>query len=186
MADINKALPLLFEVEFNNNPEKFLHKNRGEDGFTLGGVYQKSNPYKIDWNFIDKIFKACDKSIVRASKMLYYDNKTQNEVRFVFKDKYWDKLKLDRVVSQDIANNIFLFGVLAGVSKGAKIAQRIIGTKDDGIIGNKSLASLNVQDPKRFNKLFDNMEKEYFRELVANNDKYAKFLNGWKKRAEFC
>lgn len=183
MSDIEKALPIIYELEFNNDPEKFLHKHDNEDGFTLGGIYQKANPYTINWKKINHYLKITSNDIKRVSKVLYYDDIFQNEVKAVYKHNYWDRLKLDKVESQHIANEIFCFAVLSGVRTGAKLVQKMLGLKEDGIIGKISLEHLNVQDEKIFNVLFDKYEIEHFEKLVDNNEKFAVYKQGWINRS---
>jgi hypothetical protein len=181
MADIEKSLNQLFEVEFNNNPSLFLHKNKGESGYTIGGIYQVANPTMIDWKTIESIVKLV--GIKRGSVMLYYDKDTFDKVKSVYKSRYWDGLKLDKVDSQKIASEMFLMGVVSGVKNSTKITQRIIGVKDDGIIGNITLAALNRYNEDDFDIMFDEKEVEYFEHIVENKPDFKRFLSGWKNRA---
>ena len=181
MANIKDGLTEVFKVEFSNNPDLFLHKNHGEYGYTLGGIYQKANPTQIDWDLVSWAVEKV--GIKRASRMLYFDIASMESVVEVYKNSYWDGLKLDNVVSQKIANEIFLMGVVSGVKNSSKIAQRLIGVTDDGIIGNMTINALNAFNENEFDKKFDEKEIEYFESLARNNPKYERFLNGWKNRA---
>ena len=181
MANATEALKEVFELEFNNNPKKFLHKNAGEDGYTLGGIYQKANPTAIDWDMVDKLVKLV--GMKRASVMLYYDEETMRRVSQVFIDNYWNPLQLHKVDSQKIANEMFVMGVVSGVTNSAKIAQRLVGVEDDGIIGNQSLLALNAFNEDRFDKEFDDREIDYFEEIVAKKPFFKRFLQGWKNRS---
>jgi len=183
MADIHLALQELFKAEFNNKPELFLHKNSGESTHTIGGVYRKANPTGIDWYFVTKILSVCDEDMKRASKMLYYDAKTMNEVVEVFKKNYWLPLHLDRVESQKIATEIFLFSVLTGVRNGSKLAQKTVGAVQDGLIGLKTLEALNNYNESDFDKDFDKLEIEHFENLVDKRPEFERFLAGWKSRS---
>ena len=115
--------------------------------------------------------------------MLYYDKEIQYQIKFVYINEYWNKLNLSKVKSQKIANEIFLMAVVAGVKASAKIAQRVVGVKDDGVIGFNTLAGLNIQDENRFDRMFDKYEIKHFENLVANNEKFRRFEAGWKRRA---
>jgi hypothetical protein len=183
VANIEKALKILYEVEFNNLPHKFLHKNKTENKLTLGGVYQKANPYSIDWILCEDILKVCSDDIKRASNMLYYDEFLQEQVKNVFKKSYWDKMRLNEINSQLIANEMFLFGVVAGWKNGGKLAQRIAKVIDDGIIGSISIQAINNISDKYFSEAYDKLEIKYFEDLVKNNDSLKIYLAGWKNRA---
>jgi len=183
MADIKKALKVLYKSEFSNLPQRFLHKNKTENLLTLGGVYQKANPYDIDWKFCSDIIEACDGAITRASNMLYFDEKIQKQVENVFLNKYWNKMKLNKINSQLIATEMFLFGVVAGVKNGGKLAQKIAGVKEDGVIGNISINAINKLDEKYFSQRYDNLEILHFQNLVSHNHTLSIYMNGWKKRA---
>lgn len=185
MASIEKSLPLLYELEFSNDPARFLHKNKGEEGYTLGGVYQKANKLDIDWELVEKIHEVTG-AITRASTMLYNDYMIQDQVTNVFRNKYWNKLNLDGVENQKIADEIFLMGVVSGVRTSAKIAQGIIGVEQDGIIGKETLKYLNRFDPVAFDVEFDKREVRHFENLAQNNPKFNRYLKGWKMRANFC
>ena len=185
MADLKEAITKLFEVEFNNKPELFLHENEGENGYTLGGVYQRANPSEIDWQRVDKLMALFDNDIKRVSRMLFYDVPTMEAVLTVYHLNYWKVLQLSRVHSQKIANEIFLFGVVAGVRNGAEVAQRIVGVIDDGVIGSQSIQALNDFDAEKFDDLFDEAEIQYFEGIAEKNPRLAVFVDGWKNRAVY-
>jgi hypothetical protein len=183
MANLYLALRELWQVEFSNDPDKFLHKNSGEHGLTLGGVYQVANPSQINWTFINGLLLLCGNDMKRASRMLYFDTETMEKVKGVFHNSYWSKLQLDKVESQKIANEIFLFAVVSGVKNGAKVAQKLIGVESDGVIGNVTLNALNAYDENKFDIEFDKLEIAFFENLVDNKPALSKFLRGWKNRA---
>jgi hypothetical protein len=185
MADIRKAMPLLYELEFSKMPQRFLHKNKTEDGYTLGGVYQLANQHNINWKFVESILDCCDGAITRASKMLFVDDEIQDQVVNVFENNYWFKLKCDQIESQKIATEMFLLGVVAGNKTSAKIAQRIVGVEADGIIGKKSLEYLNLFNEDAFDVEFDKREVKHFEKLARENPKLRRYLDGWRNRARF-
>lgn len=184
MANLRHALGKLYTLEYGNKREHFLHHNEGEDGYTLGGVYQKYDD-SVDWNFIQGVVDLCDGDIKRASSMIYGDPHSFNKVAEVFKHNYWDKLRLDEIESQIIAEEMFIFGVVAGNRNAARIAQAIVGATTDGVIGSKTIAKLNSFSESDFSKKFDEIEKLHFKKLAENNPKLGKFLNGWNRRADY-
>ena len=126
MPKFETAYKLLMESEFSKNPESFLHLNKNESGYTLGGAYQKWNPHAIDWEFVDNLVRLCNGDIKRASRLLYFDKETQKTVFQLFKLEYWEKNKLNLLDSQIIANDIFISATNIGNRDAIKIAQYTI------------------------------------------------------------
>ena len=201
MANFKDAYNLLIDKEYSSRPDRFLHHNRTEETITLGGVYRKVHPNAIDWEFVDKIIAVCEshsihdslednqaqyqEDLERASTMLYYDKHIKTQVQNFFKEHFWNTLKLDLVHSNKIAKQIFLFGVVSGVRNSAKIAQRVAGVKDDGLIGNISLKSFNIQNEDTFVSTFYRLEQEYYDMLVEKNPSLAVYRDGWRNRGIF-
>jgi hypothetical protein len=185
MANITNALKKLYHLEYSNDTSLFLHHNENEDGYTLGGIYEKFNKEEIDWDFARDLILLCDGNIKRASNMIYHDTETQKEVEEIFRKNYWDRLSLDHIESEIIAEEIFIFAVVAGVKNSARLAQAIVGAKTDGIIGSKTIAALNNFNEIEFDGMFDVLEIKYFNELVEKNPTLSKYIKGWRRRAKY-
>ncbi|OQA66916.1 MAG: putative Peptidoglycan domain protein [Ignavibacteria bacterium ADurb.Bin266] len=84
----------------------------------------------------------------------------------VLKPHYWDRWQADRIESQKVAN-ILVDWVWCSGKHGIIIPQRILGVKQDGIVGNQTLFAVNEYDP---NRLFDMLIKAriYFIEDIVN------------------
>lgn len=174
-----KAFKLLKVLEYNNSPEKFLHKNRNESHATIGGVYLKFWEKEVNADFIYNTLEICDNDYKRASTMLYYDSITRAKVASFFKIFFWDKCRLDEVQSQKICNEIFLFAVHVGVKNAVKTAQKQVGVSQDGIIGKITIKALNNFNENRFDVEFDTLELEYYKGLEVFN----KYPNGFTNRS---
>lgn len=183
MSNYENAYSLLEQLEYGADENKFLHKNKTESSITLGGIYRKANPTAIDWDFVDKVIDICGIDIERASRILYNDKYIYSQVKRFFKNAYWDALKLDEIQSQKIAEEMFTCGVLCGVKTAAKIAQKTVGVKEDGIIGTFSLKALNRFSPSRFDLEFDELEIEHFERIAATNKDLEIYLRGWRNRS---
>ena len=182
MADIKKAMKEMLRLEFND-PKNALHWNKGETGWTYMGVYQKAHPEWTGWKIVDEVLKET-KSTAEASEKLYANEKLTEMVSDVYKKNYWDKMRLDEVVSQVIAEEMFVFGVNAGCKVAVRAAQRVVGVKDDGVIGPMTLKALNsyryVED---FDREYDLQEVAHYEMLAEKNPNFERFLKGWKNRA---
>lgn len=184
MADFNKSLEIIFDLEFNDNPFKFLHKNELEEYYTIGGIYGKYHQHSINWNFVNSIIQSCGFDLKRASNMLYYDEKTMKSVKEVYHFEYWEALKLEYVISQKMADEIFAMAIHSGKRNAVKLAQDVIGVKIDGFIGSQTIGALNAFDESLFDIKYDVREKEYYDEIVENNIKLDIYLKGFYNRSD--
>jgi len=183
MANIRPALKILFKLEFNN-PKNALHKNEGEEGLTYKGIYQLANPDWEGWSFVEQEIKDADGDIRRASELLYEDEFIDIVTRDLYWEKYWNPAKLDKLTSQHIANEIFIFGVNTGMETAIKKAQALVDVKADGLIGPVTIAAINAFNEHEFDYKFDELEREHYADLIARKPSFARFKNGWMNRAK--
>lgn len=183
-TNLTAALKILYWLEFNNKPELFLHHNDGEDGYTLGGIYQKQNPNHSFWETVDITVIKHSGDIKEASAELFENTNILMNVQNIYRELYWNKMRLDELTSQTIAEEIFIMGVVSGIGNGIKLAQRLVGVTDDGIIGSKTIAALNNFDKNVFDMKYDDLEIDFFEKLAIRKPHLAKNLKGWKNRAK--
>ena len=181
MADMNKVFDVMLKLEFNS-PTNALHKNKTESGWTFMGIYQTAHPKLELWSKVEDAI-SLSSSVAEASKMLYADKDLLEEVKKFYKEKFWDKMWLDKVESQHIANEIFVFGVNTGCGRAVRLAQIVSGAVADSVIGPKTIEKINQCDEKVFDVRFDEEEVKYYEAIVANNPGKSIFLKGWKNRA---
>ena len=182
MANFAPAYLKLSQAEFGNKPEQFLHKNKNEDGYTIGGIYQVANPDAFDWEFIEKTLALCDFDLERASVMLFHDRQIKEAVFNFFKKEYWNRALLDEVMSQVQAENIFLSGVHIGVKNAVKLAQKVVQVQQDGVIGQYSIKALNFYDDSIFKRTFDQLELENYDNLIERNPHLEWARKGFENR----
>lgn len=182
MAQFNDSYLILTKAEFSNKPEKFLHKNKSENHLTIGGIYAKYHKDAIDWTFIHEIIAACQFDIERASRMLYHDEVTYKSVYDFFKENFWDSIRLGELHSQNTANEIFLSAVHIGVKRAVELAQKTVGAKVDGLLGDRTIKCLNNYNEKAFDKEFDKTEIAFYK--MNNPDSI--YFDGFVARAELC
>lgn len=105
---------------------------------------------------------------------------TNAEWDLIFKEGFWDRWKADDIESQAIANLLVDWCWASGVY-GIKLPQRVLGVKDDGIVGKKTIAAINDYPDKKelFQKLW-NRRKKHFQDIAKNGKE--KFLKGWMNR----
>lgn len=181
MSDFNIAYKKMQIAEYNGKESLFVHKHSDEQGYTVGGIYQKANPNAVDYHLIDKIVKAVG-DIKRASIMIYHDEKIQFDVFKYFKKNYWDISRLSELHDNKMAQEIYMASVLYGVKRAVKMAQELAKVSQDGVIGNYSIKGLNNLDPLQFDMDYDILENK-LAEKVAHDNNKEHYLDGWHRRA---
>ena len=182
MASMDEVFDIMLKLEFNS-PANALHTNKTEVGYTFMGIYQKAHPNLVMWKQIDETVKR-HKKLSDASVELYSNKILLEEVKMFYKKNFWDRMRLDEIVDQHKANEMFVFGVNAGCSRAVRLAQLVVGTVADGLIGPKTIAAINSYDVNEFDREFDEEEIKYYEAIVRNNPEKKIFLNGWKNRAK--
>jgi len=119
----------------------------------------------------------------RAYPHIDIKNLTTDEAKAIYKKDYWDKIKGDEMQSDAIAYEIFDTAVNMGVRTASKLAQLIVKSHPDGIIGNKTLQKINNIDEELFVTSFKLAKVARYIYLVEKNPSNRKFLFGWIKRA---
>lgn len=181
MASLEEAFKKVIGLEFNS-PSNALHWNAGENGCTYMGIYEVAHP---GWDGWSKVKYMIDKegSLAKASAKLYYDAELTRCVSGFYKKQFWDKMRLDEVASQKIAEELFVFAVNAGIGTAVRVAQRVVGVTADGVLGSGTIKALNGYDSKKFDVEFDKAEIAHYEKLAEGNPGFKKFLQGWKNRA---
>lgn len=94
---------------------------------------------------------------------------------------YWNRWQANRLINQSVAN-ILVDWVFTSGAWGIKIPQRILGLKEDGIVGPATLKAVNSANQKElFDKIFKAREK-FFNDIVKNNPSQKRFIKGWLNR----
>ena len=108
-------------------------------------------------------------------------------IRIYDKD-YFTRMELKAIKDQEVADNIFDFGVNAGTTRSINMAVETAAE----VIGHSNIPDMmkitdfiNKADPKKFTKVFVEKRKKYYINLVEKNkNKYGIYLKGWLNRAE--
>lgn len=139
MANYNIAYNKVIKVEggYVNDPDD-------AGGETYMGISRKFNPNAKFWKVIDEI-KSINKNITNKemNTILKKNNSIVGEIKNIYKNKYWDKLYLDNLNSQKIAEELFDTAVNMGVSVAVKILQNSLRVKTDGKMTNDLIKRIN-------------------------------------------
>ena len=181
MADFKKAYKKLMELEIGS-AENALTVLPTENNMTFMGIYRSAHPKWKGWQIVDEAVSKC--GFKKAGAILCDDREINKMVESFYKKEFWDGIKGDAIENDDIARNIFIFAVNAGVNIAVKKAQRIIDVKTDGILGNITLKALNVYPPKEFVRKYKESLRVFYQSLAEKDASKMVFLKGWTKRVK--
>lgn len=153
--------------------EIYAHTLKWEGGDKLHNVSGDSGgwtKYGISYNNNKKHFKSLEEfkqmSFDKASEIAY--------------NNYYKPLDLS-IVNPLAQAMFFDIAFNMGVKRAVTLAQRSLGLKDDGILGNITKSKLPLLDKVKLN----NERVKYFNAIVKNNPSQSKFLKGWLNRSDY-
>jgi lysozyme family protein len=152
MANINKLVPILLKHEggyVNDKVDKGGATNLGITEHTWRKLgHDKNNDGVID----EEDIKLLD----------------QDDFRMILKIGYWDEWQADKIKNQSIANFLVDWTYNSGVW-GIKIPQKLLGLKEDGVVGKLTLEAVNNYDQEALHsKLI--LARISFLQTIIKND----------------
>lgn len=165
MADVTKLIPhiLKWEGGFVNDPDDLGHETNKGVTFQTYKLYRRR--------------KRLPEPTVEDLK-----NISDEEFTDILKSLYWDACLGDRISSQSVANAIVDWAWNSGTKTVVKEVQRILGVKDDGIVGNITLAAINSRSPLPLFGAIQTARKFYIEEICISRPKNKKYRVGWLNR----
>jgi len=124
----------------------------------------------------------------RAYPNLDISTLTLAKASSIYRQDYWNKMRLDEINNQLLANKIFDIGVNIGIHKIIQLLQQALNwalptlicrVQEDGIMGAKTINCCNCIDQQDL--LLDKFKKMIVGYYISLNKK--KYINGWIKRA---
>lgn len=114
---------------------------------------------------------------------------TPAQAKVFYQSRYWSPLACDRMANSGIATAIFDCGVLYGVGTAAILAQKALSLsgaqlKFDGVLGDKSLAVLNIVKPEEFLRNLHAFLLQRIDSVIKLDPKNERFRKGWTNRAD--
>lgn len=108
---------------------------------------------------------------------------TNAEWAEIFKTGYWDAWKADNIMSQRVANICVDWSWMSG-TKVIKKVQKMLGLTADGIVGPKTLASINGHSEDALFGQIKELRKKHYESIVKKDPTQQIFLKGWLNRLE--
>lgn len=167
MAKLDIIAPyiLAWEGGFVNDPDD--HGGATNKGVTLA-VWRKQGYDKNGDGVID----------VADLKQI-----TAKDATDILRKCYWNRWQADRIKSQSIAN-ILVDWVWGSGQWGITIPQKMLGVTPDGVVGDKTIAALNEQDPIAFFNALKTRRREFLQGICRTRPANYKFLRGWLNRLD--
>lgn len=184
MSDFKKAFDVLMKLEFSN-ASNFLHKNKSERDYTIAGIYKYAHPNWLGWFIVSNTLQSNDGNITATSRELYRNTHINELIMQFYMEHFWLRLRLNELHSDNTATEIFLFAVNSGSRNAVRKAQKVVGADQDGLMGKITLGLLNNYNEKEFDLKFDEVEKQFYSDIIARKPSFAIFKNGWFNRAEY-
>ena len=104
-------------------------------------------------------------------------NLTLAEAKAIYKRDYWDKARCDEL-PQELAFHVFDMVVNSGASRGIKLLQKTVGTKEDGLIGPATLAAVKKLNPLDAVLIYNANRIQFYTSLST----FGTFGKGWMNR----
>ena len=168
MADSAKLVPFILSWE----TDKYTNRKNDKGGATKYGITLATwRKVGYDKNG-DGVLNEEDVKLL-----------TEEDFHRVFKENYWNACKADKIQDQSVANMLVDFAYNSGVNKAVKHLQLVLGITADGIIGNKTLRSINKSNGERLFEAFKKDRKAYLKRNSVGNQRC--FLKGWLRRLSY-
>lgn len=173
MSDFGKAILLVLANEggYVNDPDD-------PGGETYKGIARRRNHTWPGWVTIDL---AKQKS--NFPKILDKDTELNKLVNTLYRELYWNTILGDDIFSSEIASAVFDFAVNAGPITSIKLAQIVIDSDPDGVIGPKTLRKLNEITPEVFLPMFIVARIARYASICKKRPTSRKYFFGWVLRA---
>lgn len=100
-----------------------------------------------------------------------------DDAKTIYRARYWNVLCCDELAA-GLDYAMFDYGVNSGVSRAAKVLQRVLGVSDDGVIGPMTLAAIKGRDATDLIEVVCDERLRFLRALKT----WPVFGKGWGRR----
>lgn len=122
----------------------YVRDRDDKGGETYLGISRKFHKNSLMWKYVDEIKnKYPNLTYNQLTAKLKKDIRIDDEVKKIYKEKYWDKLRCNEITSQKLAEQLFDMGVNAGTSNAVKLMQRLMNHIETGYISDIFIEDIN-------------------------------------------
>lgn len=104
---------------------------------------------------------------------------SDDEIRAIYRVQYWDAMRADSLPT-GVDVHVWDMGVNAGIRMASKLLQRVVGVRDDGQIGEHTLAAVSEWDGAELIRAYSEMRRVYYRRCAT----FWKHGDGWFNRVD--
>lgn len=177
MSDFQPAFDFVMNHE---DPHRSGQVTEDAGGRTRFGIAQKFHP-----DLPEEFFSGPAKEALK-------------EAEEIMRRDYWERMRLGEISSQNVANKLFDMAVNMGVHQAGVYAQRAVNgliqseaqpafaadlLKEDGVVGDKSLAAINALEPIAYYQLLCDWSRQHYVHVASINPAQSTNLQGWLRRA---
>lgn len=117
-------------------------------------------------------------------------NVMEDQARAIGRCLYWDKMTLDLIPNQDVANKLFDMAYVMGVGRAVRRVQEALNDVGqdyvhiDGILGPQTRLALAEAVPTRLLARFRERCVDYYELIAENHPEDRQWLAGWLDRVK--
>ncbi len=183
MANVEKLVPFIIQFEAGVTPagltgEKLFEKARktgyANDPDDLGGATMVGVT-------IATYKEYCRKKGYPVPTIDRLRNMTYAQWLDILKTMFWDRWQADKIANQSVAE-ILVDWVWASGKYGITIPQKVLGVTVDSVVGPKTMAALNKQNPAQFFARIVAERKAYIDRICTSRPVNNKYKRGWLNR----
>lgn len=139
MADFERAFAKVVANEggYVNNPND-------KGGETYMGICRKNYSKNYMWTIIDVIKNRVGNVVKYINEECKKNKELLIQVKSIYKINYWNKLNLNEIKSQTIANMMFDDAVNRGLVAAIKTAQKVVKMKETGRMSKELMDKLKT------------------------------------------
>lgn len=120
----------------------------------------------------------------RSHPQAWLDDKvTEEEARAIYKKRYVEGPGFAAIPDAHLMAQLVDFGVNSGPAVAITKLQKVLGVKEDGILGPATQAALALRDSRQINNELMCERIRMIGRIVSKNKSQAVFINGWLSRA---
>jgi len=173
MADFKLAYDLMIAHEGG-----YVNDQDDPGGETYKGVARKIFSKWDGWVKIDILKRQAG-----FPANLDKDPELQETVSDFYEVQFWNRICGSLISEQAVANSIFDFAVNAGVGTSASLAQMVVESPADGVIGPNTIEKINAFNPDHFLAAFTVAKIARYIGIVKKRPTSRKYFFGWICRA---
>jgi lysozyme family protein len=173
MAEFKPAFDLVLA-----NEGGYVNDPLDPGGETYKGVARKIHSGWLGWHIVDLLKKQTG-----FPANLEKNAELQEEVENFYEVQFWNRISGNLISDQVVANSIFDFAVNAGTSTSASLAQMVIDTPTDGVLGPDSAEKINAFDKDHFIAAFTVAKIARYVHIVKKRPTSRKYFYGWVLRS---